>query len=155
MKTKVQKSKSSSASLALLCALLVGLLLTFAGCSNPAKAKAEHLSRGEAFLKDKKFQEAALEFRNVVQLDDALGDGHWGLARAYEGLERFQESIQEMQRAIDLDPNNLDARIRLGNYYLVSDKKTPEMIENAEHLAGWFTSSRFCCCSALAGCLIV
>ncbi len=135
MRIQFQESKNYSVSLALFfCTLLVGAL-ALTGCSNPAKAKAEHLERGETFLKDKKFQEASLEFRNVIQIDESSGKGHWGLARAYEGLERFQEAVQEMQRTIDLDPNNLDARVRLGNYYLVSDKKTPEMIAQAERLA--------------------
>ena len=39
---------------------------------NPEKAKAEHLSKGEAYLKDSKFQEASLEFRNALQIDDKL-----------------------------------------------------------------------------------
>lgn len=110
-------------------------MLTLAGCSNPEKAKAEHLARGEAFLKEKKFQEASLEFRNVLQIDETSGRGHWGLAQAYEGLQRFQEAVQELQRAVDADPNNLDARVRLGNYYLVPEKKSQEMIANAERLA--------------------
>ncbi|HYE64710.1 MAG TPA: tetratricopeptide repeat protein [Pyrinomonadaceae bacterium] len=113
--------------------LVVALLMT--GCSNPEKAKAEHLSRGEAFLKEKKFQEASIEFRNALQIDDRLAAAHWGLAQAYEGLERFLEAFEEMKRTIELDANNLEARVRLGNYYLASPNATAEMIAEAERLA--------------------
>ncbi|HEX8163290.1 MAG TPA: tetratricopeptide repeat protein [Pyrinomonadaceae bacterium] len=89
-------------------------------CSDPEKAKAEHLSRGDAYLKEKKFQDAALEFRNAVQIDDRAAQAHWGLARAYEGASQFQQAFEEMQRTIQLDPNNLEARVRLGNYYIAS-----------------------------------
>ena len=71
--------------------LLLAVAVFLAGCSNPEKAKAEHVERGEAYLKESKFQEASLEFRNAIQLDDNFVAAHWGLARAFEGLERFPE----------------------------------------------------------------
>src|SRR5918912_3352378 len=82
------------------------VLLTAASCSNPEKAKAEHVRRGEAFLKDRRFQEAALEFRNAIQIDDKLAAAHWGLAQAYEKLERFNEAFEELGRTVALDPSN-------------------------------------------------
>jgi tetratricopeptide (TPR) repeat protein len=88
-------------------------------CSNPEKAKAEHVQRGEAYLTEKKFQEASLEFRNAVQIDDKLAQAHWGLARAYEGMEQYAQALDELRRTIALDANNLDARVRLGNYYIL------------------------------------
>ena len=119
------------------------------GCKNSEAAKGEHIQRGEAFLKEKKFQEASIEFRNAIQIDDTLADAHWGLARAYEGLERWQEAFEEMKRAADLDPNNLDARVRIGNYYLLGKQigeaeryakevlqKDPNHIEGHVLLAG-------------------
>ncbi|MCA1629069.1 MAG: tetratricopeptide repeat protein [Acidobacteria bacterium] len=98
----------------------LALLLVASACSDPEKAKAEHLNRGEAYLKEKKYQEASLEFRNAVQIDDRAAQAHWGLARAYEGAGQFAQAVDEMQRTIQLDPNNLDARVRLGNYYIVA-----------------------------------
>ena len=98
----------------------LALLLVAPACSDPEKTKLEHLNRGEAYLKEKKYQEASLEFRNAVQIDDRAAQAHWGLARAYEGAGQFAQAFEEMQRAIQLDPNNLDARVRLGNYYIVA-----------------------------------
>jgi tetratricopeptide (TPR) repeat protein len=115
----------------LLCALLIALPLALTGCKDAEAAKAEHVRRGEAFLKEKKFQEATIEFRNAIQIDDKLASAHWGLARAYEGLERWQEAFDEMKRAADLDPNNLDARVRIGNYYLLASQ-----VQEAERYAG-------------------
>ncbi|HEX8181636.1 MAG TPA: tetratricopeptide repeat protein [Pyrinomonadaceae bacterium] len=102
--------------------ILLSLLLALASvaCSNPEKAKAEHLRRGEQYLKDKKYAEAALEFRNALQLDERLTAAHWGLAQAFEGQENFLPAIQELRRTLELDPNQSDAAIRLGNYYIVA-----------------------------------
>ena len=69
-------------------------MFALGGCTNPEKAKAAHLSKGEAYLKDSKFQEASIEFRNAIQIDDNLAAAHWGLARAYEGLQRSQEPLR-------------------------------------------------------------
>lgn len=106
--------------------LLASLLLLapLAACSDPEKAKAEHIARGESLLKERKFQEAALEFRNAVQIDENAAAAHWGLARSYEGTGQFAEAMGELQRTIALDANNLDARTRLGNYYLIGFQQT-------------------------------
>jgi len=58
----------------LLLALFVALA---ASCTSPEKAKAEHLRRGEQFLKDRKWQDASLEFRAAIQIDDNLAAAHW------------------------------------------------------------------------------
>lgn len=120
---------------ATLLSILLASALALSGCANPEKAKAEHVARGEAYLKESKFQEAVLEFRNAVQIDDKLAAGYWGLARAYEGLQRGQESFEALRKAIEFDPNNLDARVKLGTIYLALSKGKPELINEAERLA--------------------
>jgi tetratricopeptide (TPR) repeat protein len=118
----------------LLCLLLVALIV-LSGCTNAEKAKAEHVSRGEAYLKDSKFQEASLEFRNAIQIDGNLGAAHWGLARAYEGLQRYPEMIDELRKTLELDKTNQDARIKLGNYYLAASMGRQELVAEADRLA--------------------
>jgi tetratricopeptide (TPR) repeat protein len=118
----------------LLC-LFLAAVVSLGGCTNAEKAKAGHVSKGEAYLKDSKFQEAALEFRNALQLDDKLAAAHWGLARAYEGLLRLPEMLQELKKTIELDQNNLVAKNKLGNLYLGASKGSPQLIAEAERLA--------------------
>jgi len=117
--------------------LFVVLIAAFilGACTTPEKAKAQHVARGQQLLKEKKFQEAVLEFRGALQIDEKLADAHWGLANAYEGLQRYQEAFEEMRQTADLDPNNLDVRVRLGNYYLVGSSQSPAAIGEAERLA--------------------
>lgn len=115
---------------------LIIAAVALAGCSNPEQTKAEHVSRGEALLKEKKFEEASIEFRNAIQIDDKLAPAHWGLAQAHEGVQRFIEAIDELKRTIQLDPNNLDARIKLGTYYLAGRRAdNAELLSEAERLA--------------------
>ncbi|HXI61130.1 MAG TPA: tetratricopeptide repeat protein [Pyrinomonadaceae bacterium] len=109
--------------------------LFIGACTTPEKAKAQHVARGQALLKDKKFQEAALEFRGALQIDEKLADAHWGLANAYEGLQRYQEAFEEMKQTAELDANNLDVRVKLGNYYLMGGKQSAAAVSEAERLA--------------------
>jgi tetratricopeptide (TPR) repeat protein len=120
--------------LALFSILLVALL-SLSGCTNPEKAKAAHLAKGDAYLKEEKYQEASIEYRNAIQIDDRLAAAHWGLARAYEGLQRFQEAFDELRRTIELDPENLEARVKLGNYYVTASRGRADLIAEAERLA--------------------
>jgi tetratricopeptide (TPR) repeat protein len=120
----------------LLAVLLVSVVAFAAGCSNPEKAKAAHVQRGEAFLKERRWQEASLEFRNALQIDDNLAAAHWGLAQAYEKLERGAEFFEELKRTVKLDPNNVVARVRLANGYLFAytNNKNQELLVEAERL---------------------
>jgi tetratricopeptide (TPR) repeat protein len=120
-------------------AVLLACLVAFAAsCTSPEKAKAEHVARGEAFLKERRWQEASLEFRNAIQIDDSLAAAHWGLAQAYEQLGRGSEYIEELQRTVKLDPANVNARVRLANGYLAAfgRQKQADFLAEAERLAG-------------------
>ncbi|MEP6568723.1 MAG: hypothetical protein ABJC10_03030 [Acidobacteriota bacterium] len=118
-----------------LLSFLLAAIFAISSCTNPEKAKIAHFEKGEAYLKDEKFQEASLEFRNATQIDEKLASAHRGLARSYEGLQRFQEVFEELRKTTDLDANNLDARVKLGNYYIAAAKGHSELIAEAERLA--------------------
>jgi tetratricopeptide (TPR) repeat protein len=107
--------------------LLLSVLLTLglSACSNPQKAKTEHLRRGEQYLKERKYPEAALEFRNALQIDDRLVDAHWGLAQAYEGQENVLPEVRELQTTLQLKPEHADAATKLGNIYLLAYQANP------------------------------
>ena len=130
---KFIECRGKSSSLSLLAVLLAALFLLSA-CTSPEKAKVEHVSRGESLLKDQKYQEAALEFRNAVQIDGKFANAHWGLARAYEGMQRYQEAFDELRLVVEQDKDNLEARVMLGNYYMAGNNPSNESIAQAEKL---------------------
>ena len=115
--------------------LLLAAVVSMSGCTDPEKAKAEHIQRGEQYLKDLKYNEASLEFRNAIQIDERSAPAHWGLARAFEGLQRLPEMITELQKTIEYDKSQLDARVKLGNYYLAASTGRPQLLAEAEKLA--------------------
>jgi tetratricopeptide (TPR) repeat protein len=115
------RQKRTPLSVLLLATLLAALF--GAACSNPDKAKADHVARGNELLKEKKYQEAALEFRNAIQIDDGMTSAHWGLAQAYEGLLRAGEAFDELKRVVQLDASHKEARFKLGTYFLLGSQR--------------------------------
>src|SRR5438477_8313647 len=55
----------SSVYCATLLSVLFAAIFAISGCANPEKTKVAHVEKGEVYLKDEKFQEASLEFRNA------------------------------------------------------------------------------------------
>ena len=76
---------------ALLSLILTGVL-SLAGCTNPEKAKAEHVSRGEAYLKESSFRKLD-SFRNAAKLTKTI-PSTLGLSVLW-GLQRGQ-SLREL-----------------------------------------------------------
>lgn len=128
---------------------LASLVLSFAvfsgaACSSTGAVKA-HIERGEAYLAERQFQEASLEFRSAIELDKNSAAAHFGLARAFEGQERFSETVEELRKAVELDKTNAETRVKLGNYLLLAQLPQHEQVEklvreifaiNADHIEG-------------------
>jgi tetratricopeptide (TPR) repeat protein len=99
--------------------------LFFAACSSTAS----FLTKGEEYLQKRKFHDALMQFRSAAESDPASGKAHWGLARAHENLGQFNETLEELRKAVELDPTNLDAQAKLGNYFLLVQ---PPMVAETE-----------------------
>lgn len=72
-----------------------------------------------------------MEFRAAADIDKDSAAAHWGLARAFEHLEQFTQALEELRKTSDLAPENLEAKTRLGNYYLLVQ---PPMISETEKI---------------------
>lgn len=111
-----------------LLAFNLGLVLLFTSCSGDPQ---KHIARGEELLKQRKFQEAVMEFRAAADIDKDSVDAHWGLARAREGQGDVFETINELRHVVTLNTGHLEAKTKLGNYYLLLD---PPQIGDTEQI---------------------
>ncbi len=61
--------------------------LAAAGCSkDPEVAKREYVRSGDAYVAEKKYKEAVIEYRNAVQQDPRFGEARLKLAETYTKL---------------------------------------------------------------------
>ena len=102
--------------------LLSSLILIFAllgGCSrDPNVRKQKYFASGTSYFKQEKYREAAIQYLNAIQVDPSYGDAHYQLAQCYLKLEVWSGAYQELLRTVDLQPDNLKARVSLGDLLL-------------------------------------
>ena len=72
-----------------------------------------------------------MQFRSAAESDPGSAKAHWGLARAHENLGQFNDTLEDLRKAVELDGTNLEAKAKLGNYFLLVQ---PPMIAETEKL---------------------
>ncbi len=111
--------------------LFVLIAAAVSGCKNEASRIAGHLESGEAYLKEAKWSEAEIEFKNVIQLDPNQAKAHYGLAQALLGKQDPRGAFWQLDETVRLDPANLDARLELGQFLIF--QKEPEQRRALEY----------------------
>jgi tetratricopeptide (TPR) repeat protein len=94
-------------------------LIVLAGCSDSEQAKREFFANGERFLKENKYQEAIVEFRNAIQQDEKYGEARLKLGDAYAAAGNPAGAFREYVRAADLLPQNNDAQIKAATFLIM------------------------------------
>jgi tetratricopeptide (TPR) repeat protein len=94
-------------------ALVACSTLCAIGCSkDPEVAKREYLASGDAYVAQKKYAEAVVEYRNAIQQDPRFGQARYKLAEAYVELNQPVDAYREYIRAADLLPNDIDVQVK-------------------------------------------
>src|SRR5438552_7140271 len=96
--------------------LIVGLALVAAvSCAQTPEAKKQGaLTRGEKYMKDGKANEAIIEFRNALQIDQNFVPAIQGLGRAYAAKSWYRDALREFQRAQKSAPDSLSLAADVG-----------------------------------------
>src|SRR6266478_1406604 len=92
---------------------MMGLALVACAQSSEAK-KQKAVVRGEQYLKDGKVNEAIIEFRTALQIDQNFVPGAQGLGRAYFAKSWYGDAGRELLRAQKLSPDSLSIAVDLG-----------------------------------------
>jgi tetratricopeptide (TPR) repeat protein len=96
----------------------------FGSCDrSPEATLARHVKRGDEYVKEEKFKEAAIEYRNAVKADPKDPSAHWKLAKASIEAKDIRTAFAELQKTVELDPNNFEALGKLGEIYVMAGKK--------------------------------
>lgn len=107
--------------------ILIGTSLVHCGSATPEAKKVTHRERAVAYFEKGQYHEATIEYRNVAQLDPRDADAHYRLALCYlklGGLPNLYQAFNELTRTVELDKANQDARLKLGELYLLGHEPT-------------------------------
>jgi len=93
-------------------------------CDRSPEAKlAKHVKRGDEYVKEEKFKEAVIEYRNAVKAVPKDAAAHWKLAKASIEAKDIRTAFAELQKTVELDPANFEALGKLGEIYVMAGKK--------------------------------
>ena len=121
-------SRFASIRVLLACSLLT---LMFTGCSrDPNVRKQKYLDSGEKYAAEGKYREAAIQFRNAILIDSRFAQAHYDLSQAYLKLGDSNDAYQELNRTVELAPDNYRAHTDLAN--LLIGTRNPEYLKKAE-----------------------
>src|SRR5512134_1678293 len=98
----------------------VGLVLAAACSRSPEAQKARHLERGDKYFARKEYREAVLEYQNVLRIDGANLRATERAAFAYYELGQLGRAFPYLVKSQELDPDNLDVRVKLGAIRLLA-----------------------------------
>ena len=99
--------------------IVAGLLVAAFACSVQAKT-ARHLERGDGYFDQKKYREAILEYRSVLDKDPKNTRAVQRLGIAHYELGELGQSYGYLRRASETDPNDVEVRWRLGALAVLS-----------------------------------
>ena len=106
---------------------LLSILAILGGCSlDPQTAKLRLLESGNRYFERGKYKEAALMYRSALKKDRLYGEAYYRLALAELRLRRIGNAVYALRRAVELQPENEDARVRLADACLVAYATAPQ-----------------------------
>jgi len=108
-------------------------MLAVAGCGGGESRKAKHLEKGQQFLSAGNFEKARVEFRNALQIAPTDSEARYENGVVDEKLGNIREAAQFYRGAIDVNADNVKARVGLGRVYLFggAPDKALEVIDPA------------------------
>jgi tetratricopeptide (TPR) repeat protein len=106
------------------------LLLFVTGCNrDPNVAKVKYVENGNKYFDKGKYKEALIMYRNALKRDLKYGEAYYRAGLAELKLQRWAGAASNLQRAVELQPQNLDAHVRLTNLFLnvyIADQRRPK-----------------------------
>jgi tetratricopeptide (TPR) repeat protein len=111
--------------LATLAGLFAGVVLGVLGAIAlavrlSASTKEDFVASGDHYMADRKYAEAAVEYKNAVSLDEQFGEARLGLAGAHLSLGEYRAAMEEFLRAAELLPEDAAAQLQAARFLLLS-----------------------------------
>jgi tetratricopeptide (TPR) repeat protein len=98
--------------------LFVGslLLALLTGCSrDPNVRKQKYFASGQKYFAEGRYREAAIQYASATQIDNRFAQAHYQLSQACLKLGDPQRALEELNRTVELTPDNYPAHTDLAN----------------------------------------
>lgn len=113
----------------------VAAILTLSACTGAQARKLEFMHRGRDFLVQGDYQRARIEFRNALQIAPKDADVRYFNGVVAEKLGDLTQAAQFYKGAIDVNPDDVPARARLGELFFLYGSAKDALAEVRPSLA--------------------
>lgn len=98
----MDKKKKKNGKLPIIIAIVVGIIaLVAAFMAIRVVGVQNNLEKGDAYLKEEKYNEAIGSYNSVLKIMPTSADAYLGLMQAYLGLEEYEKAMEIVQEGID------------------------------------------------------
>lgn len=99
----------------------------------PSASTEASIKRGKKLLAEKRFDEALMEFEQLIRQDQATAFVHLAIGRIKYRQRDQDAALRHFKQAIELDPTNVQPYLRSGRIYLQRNEidKAHEAFQNA------------------------
>ncbi len=105
----------------------VNLLMLLGACNtDPRLVSRKYVDSGNQYFRDGKFREASILYRRALAKDMRCADAWYRLGLAHLKLGAAGEARRDFSRAMEIDPQNIDAIVKLGDLDLVFYSMSPQ-----------------------------
>src|SRR5215471_6644476 len=98
-------------------AILV-LTVFLVGCSSPEDKAQSYYEQGMKLLSQQDYVKAGIEFKNALQNKKDLLGAWRGLLEIELHNRNLQGQVQILRTIVELDPNDVEAKLKLGSFLL-------------------------------------
>src|SRR5690348_7313018 len=103
----------------LLC--ILPLVLVLASCSrDPKVVRQRYVDNGNKYFDRGKYKEASIMYRRALQKDLRFGEAWYRLGLTNLKLGQYGEARRDFSRTTELEPNNVDGFVKLGDIDLAA-----------------------------------
>ncbi|MEM9371342.1 MAG: tetratricopeptide repeat protein, partial [Pseudomonadota bacterium] len=105
----------------LLSALLLAAVTAVAACDDTEDRVKEHFERGLELVEEGESEKAMLEFKNAIRLDENHAESHYQMGLIEETRDNLPESFRRYSKVVDIQPENVEARLKLTRLFMVDN----------------------------------
>src|SRR5260370_25400130 len=100
--------------------LFVSLLISLAACSRDPKVVCKkYVDNGNKYFDRGRFKEASIMYRRALTKDMRYGDAWYHLGLTNMKLQNYGEARRAFSRAMEIEPSNTDAIVKLADIDLI------------------------------------
>lgn len=98
--------------------LAAALLALLAACASPAEKAAAYVAKAQKLYEAGSYEQAGLEARNAAQVEPKNAKARYLMALIAEQKEDYKGMFGHLMVAVDADPDNIEARLKLGMIFV-------------------------------------